>query len=66
MKRTDSRQERNDRIMLGLAVSSLSMAPGQRRTADEIAAFCGCRKYAIQRTEKLALQKLRHALVEEQ
>lgn len=53
-------------IDLGLAVSALSLRYGQDRTAEEIAAFCGVEKYAIQRIEGIALQKMRTRLKREE
>jgi DNA-directed RNA polymerase sigma subunit (sigma70/sigma32) len=52
----------NQSIDLGLAVSSLSLRPGQTRTHRELAAFCNCTHGTIQFIEKKALKKLRHQL----
>lgn len=46
-------------IDLGLAVSALSLRYGQTRTYEELAAFCGCSKTAIQCIENKAMRKLR-------
>lgn len=54
---------KKERLLLGLAVSALSLRPGQTRTLRELAAFCDCHPYQIQRTEKIALEKLRKRLV---
>jgi hypothetical protein len=48
-------------IDLGLAVSACSLAAGQRRTAEALAAFCNCSKQAIEQTEYKALRKFREA-----
>ena len=48
-------------IDLGLAVSALSLEYGQTRTAEEIAAYCGCHRRAIEKIEKRALRKLQRA-----
>jgi len=50
------------RLELGLAVSRLSMKPGQTRTQPELAAFCGVSHAAIQHIEYRALKKVRRAL----
>jgi len=50
------------RVELGLAVSRLSMKPGQTRTQPELAAFCGVSHAAIQHIEYRALRKVRMAL----
>lgn len=54
----------NDGFLLGLAVSALSMRPGQRRTHDEIAAYVSAAgvpitRQAIQQTEQRALLKIK-------
>jgi len=49
-------------IDLGLAISGAMLKPGVTRSANEIAAFCGCRRSAIQSIEKKALSKLRKRL----
>jgi sigma-70-like protein len=46
-------------IDLGLAVSALSLTPGERRTTEELALFCGCTRQNISRIEQRALRKLR-------
>lgn len=46
-------------IDLGLAVSALSLAEGQSRSCEEIAAFCGVSKAAIQKIEAKAFRKFR-------
>ena len=47
-------------IDLGLAVSALSLTPGERRSHYELAAFCGVSHSAIQQIEGRALRKLRN------
>ena len=47
---------------LGLAISGALLAPGQTRSINELAAFCGCSKQNIQQIEKRALRKLRHRI----
>lgn len=54
--------ERAERINLGLAVSALTLKPGECRTAAEIAAFCGCARANIERIEGVALRKMRARL----
>lgn len=49
-------------IDLGLAISALSMQPGERRSTYQIAAFCGCSPQRIQQIEHRALRKIRAAL----
>lgn len=49
-------------IELGLAVSALSLPPGQTRSQRDLAAFCGCSKSTIQWIEKQAMQKVRKQL----
>jgi len=49
-------------IDLGLAVSSLSLEYGHTRTYEELAAFCGCSKTAIQSIENKAIRKIRKSL----
>lgn len=49
-------------IDLGLAVSALSLEYGQTRTYEELAAYCGCSKSAIQNIEYKALRKVRRAI----
>jgi DNA-directed RNA polymerase specialized sigma24 family protein len=53
---------KKQRLALGLAVSALSMKPGQTRSSGELAAFCDCSKGTIQHIEKKALRKLRRRL----
>ena len=63
---------KSERIDLGLALLSLANPPGERRealTAEEIAAWCGCSRAAIEHIEHRALRKLKHrfnALLREQ
>lgn len=52
-------KERADRILLGLAVSELSLHPGERRTHRDLAAFCDVSYQAIQKIERSALDKLK-------
>lgn len=49
-------------IDLGLAVSALTLQYGQTRTYEELAAYCGCSKTAIQNIENKAMRKLRMRL----
>ena len=49
-------------IDLGLAISAASIAAGECRSAECIAAFCDCSKQAIEQTEYRALAKVRSAL----
>ncbi len=51
-----------ENIDLGLAICGATTPPGVRRTLDEIAAFCGCRRSTIWMIEKRALQKLKKAI----
>lgn len=51
-------------IDLGLAVSALSLRPGQCRSYGELAAFCGCRRSLIQYYEQRALRKMRRRLTQ--
>lgn len=55
---------KKDRLLLGLAVSRLSLGPGQTRTYRELAAFCGCTHGTIQFIEQKALRKVKIALRE--
>lgn len=48
------------KMALGLAVSGALLKPGETRTLEEIAAFCGCSRNAIYEIERVALRKLRH------
>lgn len=57
-----SSRKRTNRIDLGLAVSRLSLQPGQRRTLKEIAAYCECTKEGIRQIENNAILKLRARL----
>jgi predicted DNA-binding transcriptional regulator len=47
---------------LGLAISRLSLKPGETRTEADMACFCNCRVYAIQRTLRIAMRKVRKRL----
>lgn len=51
-----------ERLDLGLAISRLSMQPGQTRTLEEIAAYCECTREAIRKIEKSALAKMKARL----
>lgn len=53
---------KKQRLLLGLAVSALSLRPGQTRSLAEIAAFCDCSKGTILFIEQKALRKLRAAV----
>jgi hypothetical protein len=46
-------------IELGLAISRLSMRPGETRTAREISYFCNCSAWAISLIERRAIRKMR-------
>ena len=52
------------RIDLGIAIAHATTLPGQRRTFDEIAAYCGCSRQAIQQIEIRAFNKIRSRLQE--
>lgn len=52
-------------IDLGLAVSALSLKPGETRTQREIAAFCDCSYQRIQQIEWRALRKIRRHFMRE-
>lgn len=54
--------QRKRRLALGLAVSALSLKPGQTRSQRDLAAFCDCSKSTIQWIELKALHKLRKGL----
>ena len=47
-------------IDLGLAISGATLKYGETRTEEEIAAFCGCTRQAINRLYRMGLQKLRN------
>ena len=49
-------------IDLGLAVSHATCPPGVRRTLEEIAAFCGCKRGTIWMIENRALGKLKKTI----
>jgi hypothetical protein len=49
------------RINLGLAISGCTMQPGDTRTIEEIAAFCGCSKQNISIMERRAVAKFKAA-----
>lgn len=46
-------------IDLGLAISAHHSTLGVPRTADSIAAYCGCSRQRIQQIEEKALRKIR-------
>jgi hypothetical protein len=54
------RLTKNADIDLGLAVSGATLEPGETRSHEDLAAFCGCSKTAIQHIERRALRKLRN------
>lgn len=54
--------QKKDRLLLGLAVSRLSLGPGESRTQRELAAFCNCSHGQIQWIEKSGLRKVKIAL----
>jgi hypothetical protein len=43
---------------VGLAIAHATCPPGQQRTLDEIAAYCGCDEAVIRRIEEQALAKV--------
>ena len=51
-------------IDLGLALLSCLLRPGESLTSEDMAAWCGCSRSAIQRIERRALAKVREKLVE--
>jgi hypothetical protein len=55
-------REKSNRVDLGLAISRALLQPGERRTQEELAAFCGCTRGGIFMMEKAALQKLKKRL----
>ena len=57
-----STKEKASRIDLGLAISRLTMEPGECRTLAEIAAYCGCSRQGIQYIEQKAILKVRKRL----
>jgi len=54
--------QKKDRLLLGLAVSRLSLKPGEHRTHQQLADFCDCRPGTIQFIEAAALRKVKIAL----
>jgi hypothetical protein len=56
------RLTKNADIDLGLAVSGATLEPGETRSHEDLAAFCGCSKTNIQHIEQRALRKLRNKL----
>lgn len=57
--RMDAKMERT---MLGLAISALSLHPGQSRSQKELARYCECSPQAIAEIEHRAAKKIRLAL----
>lgn len=53
---------KKQRLLLGLAVSALSLRPGQTRSLGELAAYCECSKGTILWIEQQALRKVRSRL----
>lgn len=53
---------KKQRLLLGLAVSALSLRPGQTRSLGELAAFCECSKGTILHIEQKAIAKMRQRL----
>lgn len=64
VKRPHKRDTRplGQQIELGLAVSAISLPPGQTRTLHELAAYCGCSKQTIKQIQTNAITKIRQAL----
>ena len=60
--RAVERREKTANIDLGLAILSVLANPGEPLTLDDIAAWCGCSRQAIENIERRALKKLRNAL----
>ena len=46
-------------IDLGLAISAATLEPGEHRTNEEIAAYCGCTRQNVDRIYQRAMRKLR-------
>jgi hypothetical protein len=57
--RNRAKQWRTD---LGLAVSALSLLPGEWRSAKVLAEFCECSHQALEQIEYRAILKVRRAL----
>ncbi len=57
-----SRPQRKSRFLLGLAISRATLAKGDYRTQEELAAYCDVTKQAIQDIEYRALRKCRRML----
>ena len=55
-------QQAKDRFMLGMAISALSLRPGETRTRQELAAFTGVSRQAIENIELRGLRKCRRML----
>lgn len=55
-------EARSSRVDLGLALLSLVAKPGVPLTFDDMAAWCGCSRQAINFIYQRALRKLRNAL----
>lgn len=49
-------------IDLGLAVSALSLRPGETRSLGDLAAFCGCSRGNMWHLEQQALHKIKRAI----
>lgn len=58
-------QKERQRIDLGLALLSCLLLPGESLTSEDMAAWCGCSRSAIQGIERRALAKVRQRLVAE-
>jgi hypothetical protein len=56
------RLTKNADIDLGLAVSGATLKSGETRSHEDMAAFCGCSRQAIEHIERRALRKLRNKL----
>ena len=54
---------KSSRVDLGIAILQAVAVPGVRYTHDEISAFAGCTRSAIQQIEARALHKLRRRLL---
>jgi hypothetical protein len=56
------RLTKNADIDLGLAISGATLEPGETRSCEDLAAFCGCSRAAIEHILNRGLRKLRNKL----